>query len=624
MPQHYHHGLVALSLAVAILASYAALTLAIRIRLTSGWATRGWLLGGGFAMGLGIWAMHFVGMLALSLPVPITYDLPITLLSLVVVVAVSTFALSMASKPTASRSALLVAGVAMGIGICAMHYIGMAAIRIRPGISYEPSWVAVSMLIAIAASLAAIWIVFTTRPDGRWSRRRRVAGAIGMGLAIAGMHYAGMAAARFPAAATTDTSGVIDRQWLAAVVATVSVLVLVGSLLLSYLEARAARHSARMQASLAEEQESGRAKDAFLAMLGHELRNPLASISNAIYLLDRVDPSSPNARFAREIIARQTGHLSRIVDDLLDVGRAVAGKMSFSMQPMELGSAVESAVAALRTAGILKDRQVDCRCARSWINGDRTRIEQVVANLLRNAVQHTGAGGSITIRVVEEDRQAKLVVADDGEGMDVATRNQAFDLFYQAHQALDRGRGGLGIGLTLVRRIVDMHGGEVGLESAGLGRGTTCTVRLPSVAAPASVAGPATPVAAKVAKRRIVLIDDEMDGLLSLRHILEGDGHNVRTAAEGGAGLEAIMEWTPDVAVVDIGLPGLDGYQIARQVRASGGSTYLVALSGYGQVEDKEKARNAGFDEHLTKPADPDQLLELVSRATRRVAGVAG
>jgi len=615
MPQHYHHGLVALSLAVAILASYAALTLAIRIRHTSGWATRGWLLGGGFAMGLGIWAMHFVGMLALSLPVPITYDLPITLVSLVVVVVVSTFALSMASKPTASRAALLVAGVAMGVGICSMHYIGMAAIRITPRISYEPSWVVTSVLIAIAASLAAVWIVFTTRPDGRWSRQRRVAGAIGMGLAIAGMHYAGMAAAQFPADATSDTSGVINRQWLAAVVATVSVLVMVASLLLSYLEARAARHSARMQASLAEEQESGRAKDAFLAMLGHELRNPLASISNAVYLLDRVDPMSTNAKSAREIIARQTGHLSRIVDDLLDVGRAVAGKMSLSMQPMELASAVEAASAASRTAGILKDRQVDCRCTETWINGDRTRVEQVVANLLRNAVQHTRAGGSIMIRVVEEDRLAKLVVADDGEGMDAETRDQAFDLFYQAHQALDRGRGGLGIGLTLVRRIVDMHGGEVVLESAGVGQGTTCTVRLPCIAAPVSGAVVATPIPPAVARRRVVLIDDEMDGLVSLRHILEDGGHLVRTAAEGSAGLAAIMEWTPDVAVIDIGLPGLDGYQIARSVRASGRSTFLVALSGYGQVEDKEKARSAGFDAHLTKPADPERLLALVSRA---------
>ena len=330
MPQHYHHGLVVLSLLVAILASYTALTLAIRIRLSTGWATRGWLLGGGFAMGLGIWAMHFVGMLALSLPVPITYDLPITLLSLVVVVAVSTFALSMASRPTASRSALVTSGVAMGIGICTMHYIGMAAIRITPRHLLRAG---------LGARLRAdrrrgllrgdLDRLHGTGPDTRGSRYRRVAGAVGMGLAIAGMHYAGMAAARFPAechdgrvpgSSTSSGSPAWSRP--------LSALVLIASLLLSYFEARAARHSAQIQASLAEEQESGRAKDVFLAMLGHELRNPLASICNAVYLLDRVDPASPKAKSARDIIAPPGGHLSRIVDDLLDVGRAASGKMS--------------------------------------------------------------------------------------------------------------------------------------------------------------------------------------------------------------------------------------------------------------------------------------------------------
>ena len=164
-----------------------------------------------------------------------------------------------------------------------------------------------------------------------------------------------------------------------------------------------------------------------------------------------------------------------------------------------------------------------------------------------------------------------------------------------------------------MRRIVEVHGGLVSLESAGVGQGTTCTVRLPCIVAPASVARSPRPPTAIGAKRRVVLIDDDMDGLASLRQILEGDGHSVRTAAEGGAGLEAIMEWTPEVALVDIGLPGLDGYQIARRVRASGRSVYLVALSGYGQLEDKEKARSAGFDEHLTKPAEPERLLALVA-----------
>ena len=281
---------------------------------------------------------------------------------------------------------------------------------------------------------------------------------------------------------------------------------------------------------------------------------------------------------------------------------------------MELGPAVEAAVAALRTAGMLQDRHVDCRCSEVWIDGDRTRIEQVVTNLVRNAVQHTRADGSITIRVLQEDSAGRLIVSDDGEGMDAATCEQAFDLFYQADQALDRGRGGLGMGLTLVRKIVEMHGGVAGIESAGLGKGATSTIRLPRIAAPAPAA--ATGSAATRSARRIVLVDDEVDGLLTLRQILESAGHSIRTAADGITGLAAIMEWSPDVAIVDIGLPGLNGYEIAQRVRSSGRATYLVALSGYGQAEDKAKARSAGFDIHLTKPADPERLLRQVSAAS--------
>src|SRR5262245_48157659 len=197
MAQHYHHSLVFISLVVAILASYTALTLALRIRQTRGIEALVWLCGGGFAMGIGIWAMHFVGMLALRLPIPIIYDLSTTLLSLLIAVIVSTFALRIASRVSASRGQLLTAGIAMGVGICSMHYVGMAAIRITPAISYDPFWVATSFVISIGASFAALWVAFTSPENRRWWRYHIVFGAIAMGFAIAGMHYAGMAAARF-------------------------------------------------------------------------------------------------------------------------------------------------------------------------------------------------------------------------------------------------------------------------------------------------------------------------------------------------------------------------------------------------------------------------------------------
>ena len=611
MPQHYHHGLVALSLVVAVFASYTALTLAVRMRLATGWATRAWLLGGGFSMGIGIWSMHFVGMLAMSLPVPISYDVAITFLSLVIAIVASTYALYIASRKTIARAALFSSGIVMGIGICSMHYVGMAAVEIYPGITYRFWWVVASFVIAVVASLGAIWMVFTSHGESGWWRHRRIWGAIGMGLAIAGMHYTGMAAAEFPADAMSEATAPVNNAWLAGAVSIFTLFLLLATLLVSFLEARAGRHAAGMRASLTEEKESSRAKDQFLAMLGHELRNPLAAISNAIFLLDRTDPASQEWRFAREIIGRQTTHLTRMVDDLLDVGRAVTGKLAMDRTPVDLGAAVDVSVSAVRTDRRFGDRRLECRATAVWIEADRTRIEQVVANLLNNAVQHTQANGSIRVQVNASDAHAELIVSDNGDGMDTETVARAFELFFQAEQGVDRRRAGLGIGLTLVRRIVEMHNGTVKASSAGLGKGSTFTVQLPRIPAPRETEEiPASSTEHR--GRSVVVVEDAMDSLLSLQKILQSQGHAVYTATDGVSGLAEILKWKPDVAIVDIGLPGLSGYEIAEQIRASAMSTYLVALSGYGQDEDKVKARSAGFDVHLTKPTDPAQLLEIV------------
>jgi diguanylate cyclase len=223
--QHYHHGLVVLSVFVAMLASYTALTLALRLRSALGWAAWAWLMGGGVAMGIGIWAMHFVGMLALSLPVPIAYDISITGASLVIAIAVSTFALHTASRKQLTRPRLIVAGLAMGVGICSMHYVGMAAILIDPPIRYNPYWVAASFAIAVAASFAALWVVFSTREDEGWWRI--LAGGIVMGFAVAGMHYAGMVAAQFPADTVSQATSFLDQGsgWLAGSVSASSLLI---------------------------------------------------------------------------------------------------------------------------------------------------------------------------------------------------------------------------------------------------------------------------------------------------------------------------------------------------------------------------------------------------------------
>jgi NO-binding membrane sensor protein with MHYT domain/CheY-like chemotaxis protein/two-component sensor histidine kinase len=613
MAQHYHHGLVVVSLLVAILASYTALTLAMHIRLAAGVAASAWLVGGGFAMGVGIWAMHFVGMLALTLPIQIAYDVWITLASMAIAIVVSSFALHIASRQQVTRGTLVTAGIAMGIGICSMHYVGMAAIDIAPPIRYDAFWVAASFAIAIAASFGALWVAFTSREQTRWWRYRRVLGASVMGFAITGMHYAGMLAANFPPEATSHGDALVNRAWLAGAVSIISVFVLLGALLLSLLEAQAAARTAKMQAIIAEVATTSRAKDEFLAILGHELRNPLASIANAIVLIDRAAPGDPDWKLARDVLARQAAHLGRIVDDLLDVGRAVAGKMSLNMQPLGLRRVVAQALGALaaRTAG----RRVEFQGVACWVQADRTRIEQVVTNLVANAVQHTAAGGSIRVEVFCEEGQAGLRVSDDGAGMDEETALRAFELFFQAPDKLRAGKGGLGIGLTLVRRIVELHGGTVSAESKGRGAGATFTVRLPLIAAPRRGLDTGASPGVRAA-RSIVVVEDADDARATLHRLLEGEGHSVCAAADGESGLRAILDRAPDVAIVDIGLPGLDGYELARRVRSAGVPAYLIALTGYGLPEDRQRADAAGFDVHLTKPASVDELLKLVADAS--------
>ncbi|HZF28378.1 MAG TPA: MHYT domain-containing protein [Gammaproteobacteria bacterium] len=615
MSQHYHHWLVLLSVLVAILASYTALTLALRIRVATRQVAPAWLVGGGVAMGIGIWSMHFVGMLALSLPIDIAYNVTITLLSMAIAIVVSTFALHIASRQRVGRAALVGAGFAMGIGICAMHYVGMAAIEITPAIRYDPFWVAVSFAIAVAASFGALWIAFSSSRQSGWRRYHRAFGAVGMGLAIAGMHYAAMIAAEFPAQAASPAS-IVDKGWLVGSVTTITLFVLVETLLLSLIEAQGAARAASIQASLAEVAETNRAKDEFLAMLGHELRNPLASISNAVHLLQHAASDDTHRQFAQEVIARQSLHLTRMVDDLLDVGRAITGKMSLHAQPLETLATVTEALRTLGAAGTTAGRRVELEGATAWVNADRTRIEQVVNNLVGNAVQHTVTGGRIAVRVKALADAVELTVSDDGAGMDAETAARAFELFFQAQQGPERKRGGLGIGLTLARRIVELHGGTIEVASDGPGRGATFTLRLPTIAPPPLTAAPAQRDAAIRCARRVVIVEDSEDTRVSLQKLLEHEGHTVHTAPDGPSGFDAIAQLRPDVALIDIGLPGIDGYRLAEQLRSTGLRTYLIALTGYGLAEDRSRAHDSGFDAHLTKPPPMERLLALVAAAS--------
>jgi PAS domain S-box-containing protein len=374
---------------------------------------------------------------------------------------------------------------------------------------------------------------------------------------------------------------------------------------------------AREQQAREEAEATNRAKDEFLAMLGHELRNPLDVIGTAVRVLDAQPAAEETARKARGVLGRQVAQLSRLVDDLLDVGRVTTGKIVLHPVAVDLAEAVQRCVAGVMPSGEPPHHAITVRAEPTWVEADQARVEQIVMNLLSNAIKYTPRGGSILVTVGGDGRRGRLSVKDNGMGMTPQMIDRIFDLFYQGERTLDRAEGGLGIGLTLVRRLVELHGGRVTAESAGPGRGSTVTVELPQIAAPLA-AERTVEVESAPTSRRIVIVEDSRDSREMLRYMLEHAGHEVHEAADGSTGVDTIVKIVPDVALVDLGLPGLDGYEVARRVRAdrAGRAVRLVALSGYGLPEDLKRSQGAGFDAHLVKPVDPVKLAAVIRGGT--------
>jgi signal transduction histidine kinase/CheY-like chemotaxis protein len=373
---------------------------------------------------------------------------------------------------------------------------------------------------------------------------------------------------------------------------------------------------ATAQAARAEAESANRAKDEFLAMLGHELRNPLGALASALALHDAPGRTDDMAQRARAVMGRQVKHLSRLVDDLLDVSRMTTGKVLLARRPIDLAELVSHAVAGWRAAGRFERHAVSAQAASAWVDADETRMEQVLSNLVGNALKYTPAGGTVTIDVGPDGDAVKLEVADTGAGIPPGLVDRVFDLFVQGERTLDRAEGGLGIGLTLVKLLVRLHGGEVTARSGGPGRGATFTVRLPRVVAPTPSPPPRTDESGERPGRRILLVEDNADAREMLRVGLTLQGHDVHEAGDGKSAVELAATVRPDVALIDIGLPGFDGYEVARRIRAGehGKSIVLIAMTGYGQAEDRRRAQEAGFDAHQTKPVLSDQLGALIAR----------
>lgn len=386
--------------------------------------------------------------------------------------------------------------------------------------------------------------------------------------------------------------------------------------------------------ALAKLTDADRQKDEFLAMLAHELRNPLAAMSNAMHLWKHADADAEMKAKALATMERQLRNQVRMVDDLLDVSRITRGVVVLRIERFDLAQTVRQAHDALRDQIAARGHELTLRVPLEGllVDGDTARLEQVVTNLLGNAIKYTPPGGRISVALEREGSEAVLTVTDDGIGMTQQFLTEVFKIFVQAQRSIDQNMGGLGIGLTIVRRLVELHGGTVQAHSAGLSCGSRFVVRLPALpseTAPAESAAGAPPseeAAAGHVPRRVLVVDDHADAGHSTAALLQLEGHEVRVAHDGPSALREAQDFRPDAVLLDIGLPGMDGYDVCRQLRRlpEQQDTLVIALSGYGQLEDVDQAREAGVDHHVTKPADPQQIAKYLREGESRRSGLRG
>jgi signal transduction histidine kinase/DNA-binding response OmpR family regulator len=374
---------------------------------------------------------------------------------------------------------------------------------------------------------------------------------------------------------------------------------------------------AERRAAEAELKRMNQRKDEFLAMLSHELRNPLAPIRNAVEMIRRIAPPDQKLAWATDVMDRQTHHLTRLVDELLDVARINQGVIALQRDAVDLNAVLAHSIDIARAT--IESRShvlvVEQPPTPVWMNGDFARLSQVVANLLHNAAKYSENGGRIVLTLAVRDGDAVVTVRDNGIGIDAALMPRIFDLFAQGERSLDRSQGGLGVGLTLVRRLVELHGGTVTASSAGAGRGAEFEVRLPCLRVVGEAAAAPPPETAGASGSRVLVVDDNQDAAETIALYLQLEGHEVKTVRDGHQALACVGVFAPQVVVLDIGLPGLNGYEVAQRLRELPATrqALIVALSGYGQPEDKQRALEAHFDHYFVKPADPQALVDRIA-----------
>jgi CheY-like chemotaxis protein len=357
----------------------------------------------------------------------------------------------------------------------------------------------------------------------------------------------------------------------------------------------------------------------FLAMLAHELRNPLAPIHNAVHVLRQRCPVDPETRWAHDVIERQVRHMARMVDDLLDVSRITQGKIHLRKRSITISEAITPAVEMVQPQ--IDERQQQLTVAQPpeavWVDADLTRLAQVLANLLNNASKFSPKKAPIRLSVEKHGTEALIKVRDDGVGIAPAYLPRVFELFSQQDSSAERTHDGLGIGLALARNLVEMHGGRIEAHSEGLGCGSEFVVRLPILAAPSPAVGPTKNVEEKKRPRRILIVDDNVDGAKSLALLLKIQGHKIQYAHDGESALAIARKWSPEIVLLDIGLPRMNGLEVARRLRMDFETPqpYMIAVTGYGQIDDRKRSHDAGFDAHLVKPLELEELEKLLGEA---------
>jgi signal transduction histidine kinase/CheY-like chemotaxis protein len=594
--------------------------------------------------------MHFVGMLAFHLPIPIAFDVPITLVSLVLPIAASGLALWQVGRTNLGPARLWVSALLMGVGINAMHYTGMAAMRMQPGIVYDPLLFALSVVIAVVASALALWIAFRLRRSTPDVWVPRIGAAVVMGCAIVGMHYTGMAAANFPADSVCMAASVgVHRDSLATLVVLATFCVLGLALIASIFDARLeanARILAMSQATALERQQLlereriardhaerlSALKNEFLATLSHELRTPLSAILGWAGMLQRGVKDEATLMRALETIERNARAQGQLIDDLLDMSRIISGTVRLDVQTVDPARLIEAALGTVHPAAAAKmialrtDLGRDAGGQPLEVRADPGRLQQVLWNLLANAVKFTPSGGSVQVLLGRDGNDAVIRVIDSGIGIAPDFLPYVFDRFRQQDASISRQHGGLGLGLSIAKQLVELHGGTIAVDSAGAHTGTTFTVRLPLarrepvVPAPGPRAAAPAGELADLSGLRVLVIDDAPDTLDVLEQILTFSGAATMTAPGAGAALALLEKEKPDVIVSDVGMPEVDGFELMRRIRRRAATAQIpaIALTAFTRQDDRTKALQAGFTDYLAKPVEPAALAAAIRRAVAR------